>query len=79
MPISSPGVASGLDINGIVTRLMSVERVPLDNLVTQETRQRSRLSAYGSLKSYVAELQTVSQGLASGSSLFNRCAMSAAL
>ncbi len=69
MPISSPGIGSGLDVNDIVTKLMTVERAPLDNLVAQETRQRSRLSAYGSLKSYVAALQTVAQGLASGSSL----------
>ncbi len=69
MTISSPGIGSNLDVNGIVTKLMSVERVPLDNLVAQETKQRSRLSAYGSLKSYVAALQTVSQGLASGTSL----------
>ena len=69
MTISSPGIGSNLDVNGIVTKLMTVERIPLDNLAVQESRQRSKLSAYGSLKSAVAALQTVAQGLATGSSL----------
>ena len=69
MTISSPGIGSNLDVNGIVTKLMTVERIPLDNLAVQESRQRSKLSAYGSLKSAVAALQAVAQGLATGSSL----------
>ena len=69
MTISSPGIGSNLDVNGIVTKLMTVERIPLDHLAAQESRQRSKLSAYGSLKSAVAALQTVAQGLATGSSL----------
>lgn len=69
MTISSPGIGSSLDVNGIVTKLMAVERIPLDQLAVQESRQRSKLSAYGSLKSAVAALQTVAQGLATGSSL----------
>lgn len=69
MPISSPGIGSGLDVNDIVTRLMAVERLPLNNLTSQESRERSKLSAYGTLKGSVAALQTVAQGLATGSSL----------
>ena len=69
MTISSPGIGSNLDVNGIVTKLMSVEQVPLGNLKTQEATQRAKLSAYGTLKSGVAALQAAARGLADGSAL----------
>ena len=69
MTISSPGIGSNLDVNGIVTKLMSVEQVPLGNLKRQEATQRAKLSAYGTLKSGVAALQAAARGLADGSAL----------
>ena len=30
--ITSPGIGSGLDINGIISKLMAVEAVPVDAL-----------------------------------------------
>lgn len=61
--LSSPGIGSGLDVNGIVAKLMSVERRPLDQLTMQETTVQSKISAYGSLKSGLAALQTAVHAL----------------
>ena len=67
MAISSPGVGSGLDINGIVSKLMQVESQPLDNLKTQQASFNATLSGYGTLKSSVSSFQTALQGLSSSS------------
>ena len=56
--ISSPGIGSGLDVNGIVSKLMSVERQPITDLQTQQTSIKSQISALGQLKSLLATLQT---------------------
>lgn len=57
-PLASAGVGSGLDINGIVSKLMAVEQQPLVSLNTQEASVQAKLSAYGSLTSSVASLQS---------------------
>jgi len=56
--LSSPGLGSGLDINGIVQKLMSVEQQPLTDLNNQETQNQTKISAFGSLKSALASLQS---------------------
>ena len=56
--ISSPGIGSGLDVNGIVSKLMAVERQPITDLQTQQTSIKSQISALGQLKSLLATLQT---------------------
>src|SRR6185295_10431251 len=55
--ISSPGIGSGLDINDIVTKLMTAERAPLTRLDTKEAPLQAQLSAYGSLKSALSALR----------------------
>ena len=55
MPLTSQGVGSGLDIKGIVDKLMSVERQPIVKVDTRTVELRAQVSAYGSLKSLVAE------------------------
>lgn len=67
MGISSPGVGSGLDVNAIVSKLMSLERLPLTALVKKETAFTAKISALGSLKSVLAELQTAATALKSAS------------
>ena len=62
--LSSPGIGSGLDVQAIVDKLMTVERAPLDQLTTKETTVQSQVSAYGSLKASLATLQTAVQALA---------------
>lgn len=69
MAISAPGIGSGLDINGIVNQLMSVEKQAVTKLDTQEAKLQARISAYGSLKSALATLQNAA-GALSGSAKF---------
>ncbi|GAB1394004.1 hypothetical protein MASR1M60_21680 [Rhodocyclaceae bacterium] len=56
MAISSPGIGSGLDINSIITKLMSVEQQPLSKLDVREASYQSKISALGSLKGAVSAL-----------------------
>ncbi len=42
---------SGLDVNGIVTQLMQVERQPLQVMARKQSALQSKISAYGTLKS----------------------------
>lgn len=65
--LSSPGIGSGLDINGLVTKLMSVEQQPLTKLDTDEAKYQAKLSALGTLKGSVSSLQTSVAGLNSAS------------
>lgn len=72
--ITSAGIGSGLDVNGIVSKLMAVEQQPLTALDTKETGFQAKLSAYGTLKGAVSAVQGAARSLNS-STLFN--AMSA--
>lgn len=64
MAISSPGLGSGLDVNGIVSQLMSVEQQPLVRLNQKEAQVQAEISAYGTLKSGLSSLQTAMEKLA---------------
>ena len=68
--ITSAGIGSGLDVNGIVTQLMAVEKQPLTELDTKEAGYQSKLTSYGTLKSAVASLQSAARALKS-TSLYN--------
>ena len=70
MGISSAGIGSGLDVNGIVTSLMGVEQKPLTAVTKQKTDYQSQVSAYGSLKSSLSTFQTAVSTL-STTSKFN--------
>ncbi len=63
--LTASGIGSGLDVNGIVSQLMSLERRPLDNLNALGTKLTSQLSAYGQLKSGLATFQSAMKGLSS--------------
>lgn len=65
---SSTGLGSGMDINGIVTQLVTAEGQPQFNAITkQETATQSRLSGLGTLKSALSTFQTTVQKLKDGS------------
>lgn len=64
MAISAPGIGSGLDIKGIVSQLMELEKKPLTQLTTQATGYQAKLSAFGQLKSQMANLQDQAAKLA---------------
>ena len=65
--ISSPGIGSGLDVNGIVSQLMAAERQPLNALNAQEQAFNQKLSAFGQVRSALATFQTALKDLSNGS------------
>ncbi len=80
MGITASGIGSGLDINSLVTQLMSAESRPLTALKAQEKTTTSKLSAYGQLTSAFASLQNALKGVSStGFSTFTATSSSTAL
>src|SRR6185295_2133788 len=56
--LASPGVGSGLDINGLVTQLVAAERAPQQAQITrQQSSVVTEISALGSLKGALADFQ----------------------
>ncbi len=72
--ISSPGLASGLDVNAIVSKLMQIEQQPLTKLANKEADYNAKLTAYGSLKGALSSLQTAARTLANTSTLTGKSA-----
>jgi len=54
--ITASGLGSNLDVNGIVSQLMDIEKQPVKKLDTKETSYQAKLSAYGTLKSGLSTL-----------------------
>ena len=65
--ISSAGIGSGLDVNSIVTQLMSIERQPLKVLQTKQASIQTTVSEYGKVKSAISSLRDAAGKLASAS------------
>jgi len=65
--ISSPGLASGIDIKGIVSQLVALDRAPLQPLQRTASSLKSELSIYGSLKSMVSTLGDAAAKLSTSS------------
>ncbi|WP_407278253.1 flagellar filament capping protein FliD [Aromatoleum evansii] len=63
MALTANGLGSGLDINGLVGQLMSLERRPLAGLATKEASYQTKLSAFGQLKNVLSALQTAANAL----------------
>jgi flagellar hook-associated protein 2 len=63
MAITAAGVGSGLDVEGIISQLMVLERQPLERLQTREQEYRAELSAYGRLKSAISSFEGAMEGL----------------
>jgi flagellar hook-associated protein 2 len=62
--ISSLGAGSGLDLEGLVTKLMTVEQAPLTVIDNKISSYNTKISALGALKSAVTTLQTAAKALA---------------
>jgi flagellar hook-associated protein 2 len=57
--IVSAGIGSGLDVNSLVTQLISAERAPADNrLNSDQSTTKTQISAFGALGSVLSGLQT---------------------
>jgi len=65
MALSSPGIGSNLDVNSIVTQLMSVESQPLTALNKKEASYQAKLSAFGSLSGALGSFQSALAALSS--------------
>jgi flagellar hook-associated protein 2 len=65
MALSSPGIGSGLDVNGLVSQLMALEQRPLSLINSKEAKLQAQLSAYGSLKGALSSFQGAVAALAS--------------
>lgn len=64
MAISSPGIGSGLDVNSIVSQLVSIEKQPLQTLQTKANTLQTQLSLYSIIKSQVSALGDAATALA---------------
>ncbi len=65
--ITSTGIASGLDVESIVTQLMEVERLPIESLEAKQASYEAKISAYGTIKSTLSDFQTSLLSLSSAS------------
>jgi len=61
--ISSTGISSGLDVNGIITSLMNVEKLPLNKLQATATTMQTKLSAFGQMQSLVSSFHDAAAAL----------------
>jgi len=58
--ISSLGAGSGIDVTGLISGLVEAERAPtVQRLDTKETTVSAQISAFGSLKSAMSDLQSL--------------------
>lgn len=57
--ISSTGIGSGLDVNSIVSQLVSLEKTPLKTLALKATNVQAQISAFGEIQSQFAALTDV--------------------
>ncbi|WP_373975199.1 flagellar filament capping protein FliD [Chitinibacter sp. SCUT-21] len=61
--ITASGIGSGLDVQGIVSKLVEVEKEPLKVLDKKELGIQATISAVGTVKSGLSALQTALAGL----------------
>lgn len=61
--ITSTGLASGLNIESLVTKLMTAEQAPITLLQTRESKETTKLSSWGQIKSALSTLQAAAQAM----------------
>lgn len=61
--ISSLGVGSGLDLNGLLDQLQEAEQEKLVPIQQQQVDQKTQISAYGKLQSSLSEVQSSASDL----------------
>jgi flagellar hook-associated protein 2 len=62
--LSSPGIGSNLDVNGIISKLMTAEQQPIVALNKKEASYQAKLTGFGTLKGAISQFQTAVSGLA---------------
>ncbi|MBI3143688.1 MAG: flagellar filament capping protein FliD [Pseudogulbenkiania sp.] len=63
MALSVSGLGSGLQVDDLVSKLMSVESQPLQQLAVKEATYLGKVSALGQVKSAVSSFQTATKAL----------------
>lgn len=63
--ISSIGVGSGLDAEAIITKLLQIERQPINQLQTAASAIEAKISSFGKIQSYLDALNSASDTLRS--------------
>lgn len=66
--ITSLGIGSGLDLNGLLEQLKTAEQAKLEPIAQQIKSEQTQISAYGQLKSALEQFQSSAQALNDGSS-----------
>lgn len=66
--ISSAGIGSGLDIESLVSKLISAERIPITQLTTRTDGLKTELSAFGKVQSTLSTLRDAASKLTTPSS-----------
>ena len=61
--ITSPGIGSGLDVSGIVSQLVALERKPIDKLEDVASTIQTRISAFGKVQSLYSTLRDAAAAL----------------
>ncbi len=65
MAITAGGVGSGLDVEGIVSQLMYLERQPVRNLESKTKELQTQLSAFGKVQSALSTFESAMSNLGS--------------
>lgn len=60
---SSLGIGTGVDLQSMLTKIMAVERIPINTLDTRITDTNSKISVYGTLKSKLDALKSAAETL----------------
>lgn len=68
--ITFSGLASGIDTESIIQRLIQLQQRPLQRLSTRQTELRARMTAFDQFKGLINNFQTAASGLSS-SNAFN--------
>lgn len=61
--VSSLGAGSGLDLNGLIDKLMAAEQQPITQVQSRSTEVQSKISAFGTVKGLMSTLQTAAEAL----------------
>lgn len=61
--VSSPGLGSGLDVTGIVSQLVALERKPIENLESAASTIQTQISAFGKVASLMSTLRDAAANL----------------
>lgn len=56
MAVSSIGIGSGLDVSSIISKMVALEKQPLDGLQTKAQTIQTQISTYGQIKSLTSTL-----------------------